>query len=57
MARGDSRAPRMVLTQTGIPVPGSADTMVPVSRASSVLDSAEAFHDVVDTVTSTFRLV
>jgi hypothetical protein len=57
VARGDSRAPRMVLTQTCIPVPGSADTMVPVSRASSVLDSAEAFHDVFDAVTSTFRLV
>ncbi|MEV6884939.1 hypothetical protein [Streptomyces sp. NPDC051135] len=54
---GDSRTLRMVLTQTYIPVPGTTDQVVLVSGASPVLDLAEAFHDVFDAVTGTFRFV
>ncbi|GGQ67158.1 hypothetical protein ACWFQ6_00765 [Streptomyces althioticus] len=57
VAQGDSRTLRMVLTQTYVPVPGTADQVVLVSGASPVLDLAEAFHDVFDAVTSTFRFV
>ncbi|CAM5688259.1 hypothetical protein SHIRM173S_07736 [Streptomyces hirsutus] len=57
VAQGDSRTLRMVLTQTYIPVPGTADQVVLVSGASPVLDLAEAFHDIFDAVTSTFRFV
>ncbi|CAL9474589.1 hypothetical protein [Streptomyces sp. Tu 3180] len=57
VAPGDSRTLRMVLTQTYVPVPGTADQVVLVSGASPVLDLAEAFHDIFDAVTSTFRFV
>ncbi|MFD3842087.1 hypothetical protein ACFWWC_38430 [Streptomyces sp. NPDC058642] len=55
--QGDSRTLRMVMTQTYIPVPGTTDQIVLVSGASPVLDLAEAFHDIFDAVTSTFRFV
>ncbi|MGX1560256.1 hypothetical protein [Streptomyces sp. NPDC055506] len=57
VAEGDSRTLRMVLTQTYVPVPGTADQVVLISGASPVLDLAEAFHDIFDAVTSTFRFV
>ncbi|MET8898903.1 hypothetical protein [Streptomyces sp. NPDC004538] len=57
VSQGDSRTLRMVLTQTYIPVPGTTDQVVLVSGASPVLDLAEAFHDVFDAVTGTFRFV
>ncbi|WND35849.1 hypothetical protein RI578_16810 [Streptomyces sp. BB1-1-1] len=57
VAQGDSRTLRMVLTQTYIPVPGTNAQVVLVSGASPVLDLAEAFHDIFDAVTSTFRFV
>ncbi|MEV6017880.1 hypothetical protein [Streptomyces sp. NPDC051997] len=57
VAQGDTRTLRMVLTQTYIPVPGTTDTVVLVSGASPVLDLAEAFHDIFDAVTGTFRFV
>ncbi|WP_437075244.1 hypothetical protein [Streptomyces sp. enrichment culture] len=57
VAQGDSRTLRMALTQTYIPVPGTTDQVVLVSGASPVLDLAEAFHDIFDAVTSTFRFV
>ncbi|MEH0418865.1 hypothetical protein [Streptomyces sp. B21-083] len=57
VAQGDSRTLRMALTQTYIPIPGSTDQVVLVSGASPVLDLAEAFHDIFDAVTSTFRFV
>lgn len=57
VAQGDTRTLRMVLTQTYIPVPGTADQVVLVSGASPVLDLAEAFHDIFDAVTGTFRFV
>ncbi|MFG2312358.1 hypothetical protein ACGFS9_27370 [Streptomyces sp. NPDC048566] len=57
VAQGDTRTLRMVLTQTYIPVPGTADRIVLVSGASPVLDLAEAFHDIFDAVTGTFRFV
>ncbi|MEU0472144.1 hypothetical protein [Streptomyces olivaceus] len=57
VAPGDRRTLRMVLTQTYIPVPGTTDQVVLVSGASPVLDLAEAFHDIFDAVTDTFRFV
>lgn len=57
VAEGDSRTLRMALTQTYVPVPGTADQVVLISGASPVLDLAEAFHDIFDAVTSTFRFV
>ncbi|WP_328670798.1 hypothetical protein [Streptomyces sp. NBC_00328] len=57
VAQGDTRTLRMVLTQTYIPVPGTIDQVVLVSGASPVLDLAEAFHDIFDAVTGTFRFV
>ncbi|WP_436738302.1 hypothetical protein [Streptomyces sp. BBFR102] len=57
VAQGDSRTLRMVLTQTYIPVPGATDQIVLVSGASPVLDLADAFHDIFDAVTGTFRFV
>ncbi|MET9442926.1 hypothetical protein [Streptomyces sp. NPDC006610] len=57
VAHGDSRTLRMVLMQTYIPVPGTTDKVVLVSGASPVLDLAEAFHDIFDAVTGTFRFV
>ncbi|MFE9772286.1 hypothetical protein ACFYOV_11535 [Streptomyces sp. NPDC005931] len=57
VAPGDSRTLRMVLTQTYIPVPGTADRVVLVSGASPVLDLTDAFHDIFDAVTGTFRFV
>ncbi|MEU3198046.1 hypothetical protein [Streptomyces sp. NPDC006996] len=47
----------MVLPQTYVPVPGTADHVVLVSGTSPVPDLAEAFHDVSDAVKSTFRFV
>ncbi|MFE9249961.1 hypothetical protein [Streptomyces sp. NPDC007088] len=55
--RGDTRTLRMALTQTYIPVPGTTERIALVSGASPVLDLAEAFHDIFDAVTSTFRFV
>ncbi|CAM5516914.1 hypothetical protein STAFG_3737 [Streptomyces afghaniensis 772] len=57
VSQGDSRTLRMVLTQTYVPVPGTTDQLVLVSGASPVLDLAEAFHDIFDAVTSTFRFI
>ncbi|MFF3524032.1 hypothetical protein ACFYYQ_25395 [Streptomyces albidoflavus] len=57
VAQGDNRTLRMVLTQTYIPVPGATDQVILVSGASPVLDLAEAFHDIFDAVTGTFRFV
>ncbi|MFG3209130.1 hypothetical protein [Streptomyces tendae] len=57
VAQGDSRTLRVVLTQTYVPVPGTTDQVVLVSGASPVLDLAEAFHDIFDAVTGTFRFV
>jgi hypothetical protein len=57
VTQGDTRTLRMVLTQTYIPVPGTTDQVVLVSGASPVLDLAEAFHDIFDAVTGTFRFV
>ncbi|GAA2607749.1 hypothetical protein GCM10010304_68190 [Streptomyces roseoviolaceus] len=54
---GDSRTLRMVLTQTYVPVPGTTDQVVLISGAGPVLDLAEAFHDIFDAVTSTFRII
>ncbi|MEW2522476.1 hypothetical protein [Actinacidiphila alni] len=53
--RGDTRTVRMALTQTYIPIPGRSEEIVLVSGASPVLDLAEAFHDIFDAVTGTFR--
>ncbi|MEU2897114.1 hypothetical protein ACWC4E_07005 [Streptomyces sp. NPDC001273] len=47
----------MVLTQTYVPVPGTADQVVLVSGASPGARPREAFHDVFDAVKSTFRFV
>lgn len=52
---GDSRTVRTVLMQTFIPLPGHTDKVALVAASSSVLDLAEAFFDVFDAVTSTFR--
>ncbi|MFF9027366.1 hypothetical protein [Streptomyces iakyrus] len=57
VAEGDARTLRMVLTQTYVPLPGATDKVVLVSGASPVLDLADAFHDIFDAVTSTFRFV
>ncbi|MEV0218427.1 hypothetical protein [Streptomyces sp. NPDC050704] len=57
VAQGDTRTLRMALTQTYIPVPGTTAQVVLVSGASPVLDLAEAFHDIFDAVTGTFRFV
>ncbi|MBF4134730.1 MULTISPECIES: hypothetical protein [Streptomyces] len=57
VTQGDNRTLRMVLTQTYIPVPGTTDQVILVSGASPVLDLAEAFHDIFDAVTGTFRFV
>lgn len=57
VSQRDSRTLRMVLTQTYVPVPGTTDQVVLVSGASPVLDLAEAFHDIFDAVTSTFRFI
>lgn len=46
-----------LLTQTCIPVPGTTEQVILVSGASPVLDLAEAFHDIFDAVTGTFRFV
>ncbi|MFI1095092.1 hypothetical protein [Streptomyces sp. NPDC020917] len=42
---------------TDVPVPGRPEEIVLISGASPVLDLAEAFHDIFDAVTSTFRFV
>jgi hypothetical protein len=55
--RGDPRTVRMALTQTYVPVPGRPREVVLISGASPVLDLADAFHDIFDAVTSTFRFV
>jgi len=55
--RGDSHTIRMALTQTYVPIPGRPEQIVLISGASPVLDLAEAFHDIFDAVTSTFRFV
>ncbi|HEY5837261.1 hypothetical protein [Streptomyces sp.] len=55
--QGDPRTIRMALTQTYVPIPGRPEEIVLVSGASPVLDLADAFHDIFDAVTSTFRFV
>ncbi|MYS24957.1 hypothetical protein GTW78_33890 [Streptomyces sp. SID4948] len=55
--QADARTVRMVLTQTYIPIPGRPEEIVLISGASPVLDLADAFHDIFDAVTSTFRFV
>ncbi|SFB88655.1 hypothetical protein [Streptomyces aidingensis] len=55
--QGDPRLLRVVLMQTYIPVPGSADKIALVSGSSQVLDLADSFFDVFDAVTSTFRFL
>jgi hypothetical protein len=55
--QGDSRTIRMALTQTYVPIPGRPTEIVLISAASPVLDLADAFHDIFDAVTSTFRFV
>jgi hypothetical protein len=55
--QGDPRTIRMALTQTYVPVPGQPQQVVLVSGASPVLDLADAFHDIFDAVTSTFRFL
>ena len=57
VALGDSRTLRMVLSQTYVPIPGTTDQVALISGASPVLDLADAFHDIFDAVTSTFRFV
>jgi hypothetical protein len=57
VAQGDSRTLRMVVTQTYVPVPRTTDQVALISGASPVLDLADAFHDIFDAVTSTFRFV
>lgn len=52
---GDSRTVRTVLMQTFIPLPGHSDKVALVAGSSSVLDLADAFFDIFDAVTSTFR--
>lgn len=54
---GGTRTIRVVLMQTFIPLPGTADKVALVSASSPVLDLAESFFDVFDAVTSTFRFV
>jgi hypothetical protein len=54
---GGTRTVRSVLMQTFIPVPDSADRVALVAGSSAVLDLAEAFFDVFDAVTSTFRFL
>jgi hypothetical protein len=55
--QGDPRTIRMALTQTYVPIPGRPTEIVLISGASPVLDLADAFHDIFDAVTSTFRFV
>jgi hypothetical protein len=55
--RGDARRLRMVMMQTFIPAPGTGGKLALVTGSSPVLDLAEAFFDVFDAVTSTFRFV
>lgn len=55
--QGDARTIRVVLTQTYVPIPGRPEEIVLVSGASPVVDLAEAFRDIFDAVTSTFRFV
>lgn len=55
--RGDARRMRMVMMQTFIPVPGGGGKFALVTGSSPVLDLADAFFDVFDAVTSTFRFV
>jgi hypothetical protein len=52
---GDPRTVRAVLMQTFVPLPGHTDKVALVAASSSVLDLADAFFDVFDAVTSTFR--
>jgi hypothetical protein len=54
---GHSRRMRVVLMQTFIPVPGDGSKIALVTGSSQVLDLVEAFLDVFDAVTSTFRFV
>jgi len=54
---GSTKSVRVVLMQTFIPLPGTGDKVALVSASSPVLDLAEAFFDIFDAVTSTFRFV
>ncbi|MFC8129042.1 hypothetical protein [Streptomyces sp. NPDC057302] len=52
---GDERTLRVVLMQTFIPVPGQEGKVALVSGSSQQLELADAFFDIFDAVTSTFR--
>ncbi|MER5258988.1 MULTISPECIES: hypothetical protein [unclassified Streptomyces] len=52
---GDERTIRVVLMQTFIPVPGQEGKVALVSGSSQQLELADAFFDIFDAVTSTFR--
>lgn len=52
---GDSRTVRAVLMQTFVPLPGDDDKAALIAGSSSVIDLADAFFDVFDAATSTFR--
>jgi len=52
---GDSRTVRAVLMQTFIPLPGKTDQVALVAGSSSVVDLSDAFFDVFDAVTASFR--
>ena len=54
---GGTKTVRTVLMQTFIPLPGNEDKVALVSASSPVLDLADAFFDVFDAITSTFRFV
>ncbi|WP_103504808.1 MULTISPECIES: hypothetical protein [Streptomyces] len=53
--RQDPRPMRVVLMQTYIPVPGSANRVALVSGSSHVTEIADSLFEVFDAVTSTFR--
>ncbi|MCE7082105.1 hypothetical protein [Streptomyces sp. ST2-7A] len=55
--RQDPRPMRVVLSQTFIPVPGSANRVALVAGSSHTLELADSFLDVFDAVASTFRFV
>lgn len=54
---GDTRTARVVLMQTFIPLPGTADKVALVSGSSPVIDLADSFFDIFDAITSTFRFM
>jgi hypothetical protein len=53
--RQDPRQIRVVMMQTYVPMPGSANKIALVSGSSQVVDLADSLFEVFDAVTSTFR--